>query len=205
MSQPELIDLAKLKELADGFIKEGKIDDTANLKDAPVHIFATPLDNRVAYGVSEKLIEQYKSYGANVKFETRECVHAFPTDLERNKLDAKTQETPFIINCGYDGAGEIFKHIFGADLAPRVEDWKTAGKVIAFDQSEFVDAALLAPSNLDTTGYLFIPEGCQPSECKVHVALHGCQQGKVYIEQYFVENTGYLEWAAANKLIVIFP
>ncbi len=61
-------------------------------------------------------------------------------------------------------------------------------------------------SSLDELGYVYIPNECKNNEnCAVHVSIHGCHQGRETLDSYFVENTGYLEWAASNNMIILFP
>jgi len=60
---------------------------------------------------------------------------------------------------------------------------------------------------MDDTGYVFIPKGCESAnaDCKVHVAFHGCEQGKSFVDETFVTDAGYLEWAGVNNIITLFP
>jgi poly(3-hydroxybutyrate) depolymerase len=37
------------------------------------------------------------------------------------------------------------------------------------------------------------------------VSLHGCSQSQTYLGRTYVEDTGYLEWAGTNDIIVVFP
>ena len=41
--------------------------------------------------------------------------------------------------------------------------------------------------------------------CRVHVALHGCQQNVAAIGDRFIKNTGYTRWADTNRIVVLFP
>jgi len=94
-------------------------------------------------------------------------------------------------------------------LVERNLDWKSTGTLSLFDQKEFVESLyIFNTSALDDLGYVFIPNNCQggssPS-CRVHVALHGCRQGRSYLDDTFVTDSGYLEWAGVNDIIVLFP
>jgi hypothetical protein len=56
------------------------------------------------------------------------------------------------------------------------------------------------------TGWAYVPANCAGgAQCKVHVALHGCQQSTDKIGDKFVKNTGYSRWADTNSIIVLFP
>ncbi|CAF1131287.1 unnamed protein product [Didymodactylos carnosus] len=58
----------------------------------------------------------------------------------------------------------------------------------------------------DTTGYLYVPSGCTKGKgCSIHVALHGCKQGKQFVSNVFASKAGYNEVAELNNIIVIYP
>ena len=119
----------------------------------------------------------------------------------------------FVNNCDYDGVGAMFKHIIPNQtekpLVPRDLDWQNWGTISEFDQNEFAEKS----AAMDNSGYVFVPHACNSnnSACKVHVAFHGCHQSKNSLEarnmpgSAYAENTGYLEWAGTNEIIVLFP
>ena len=43
------------------------------------------------------------------------------------------------------------------------------------------------------------------SSCKLHIALHGCQQTRDVIGDAFIEHTGIINVAEANDIVVVFP
>lgn len=60
--------------------------------------------------------------------------------------------------------------------------------------------------SLDDQGFVYFPEACTKGlECSIHVALHGCKQGKANVDDVFARKAGYLEVAELNNLIVLFP
>lgn len=78
-----------------------------------------------------------------------------------------------------------------------------------FDQTEFIDSSW-TPENagLNNNGYIYTPHNCKqggPKQCKLHVSFHGCSQNIDYVGLDYVTKTGYLEWAAANDVIVLSP
>lgn len=164
-------------------------------------------DSIVKHGVVNKTKQFYNDFMAKIEYvDDQQVEHMFPTDLERNKLSCETAVAPGICNGGYDGVGAMFKHIIpNQDTNPisRNLDWSDMGKFSTFDQSEFTDD--LEFSSLDPQGYLFVGNNCSqtPSKCRVHVSLHGCNQGRFKLGETYAQNTGYLEWA--ENLIVIFP
>ncbi|CAF3457702.1 unnamed protein product [Rotaria socialis] len=63
-----------------------------------------------------------------------------------------------------------------------------------------------ALSGFDDEGFIYFPSACANGEkCSIHVALHGCQQGKSVVGDVFATKAGYLEVAELNNIIVIFP
>lgn len=158
-------------------------------------------------GVEDKLRDYYAHYGADIKYVNNMAAeHAFPTDLERNENPCEFFGAPYINNCGFDAVGDMFSHIISKDLNPRNMDWESAGDLIVFDQTEFVNPLYVYnTSSLDTHGYAYIPHSCETEECQVHVSIHGCHQGREVLESEFAENTGYLEWAASNNIAILFP
>jgi hypothetical protein len=68
-------------------------------------------------------------------------------------------------------------------------------------------ATTRAPSNsFDTQGFAYFPAACAHGlKCPIHIALHGCRQGKHYVGDVFVTKAGYLEVAELNNLIILFP
>uniref|UniRef100_A0A7S3MV40 Uncharacterized protein n=1 Tax=Strombidium inclinatum TaxID=197538 RepID=A0A7S3MV40_9SPIT len=162
----------------------------------------------------DKLQGYYKHYGADILYVNDiEAEHSFPTDLAQNKNACDYLGAPYINNCDYDGVGQMFNHIIpGQDTKPlkkRNLDWKSTGTLSKFEQAEFVeDLYVFSTSGFDDLGYVFVPNTCQGGDspqCKVHVALHGCEQGRGTLDTEYVENTGYMEWAGVNDIIVLFP
>ena len=76
-----------------------------------------------------------------------------------------------------------------------------------FDQKEFFNLNRPSSASMDDIGFVYIPTECKdPTRlCKLHIALHGCQQGFYKISDTFVKNTQYLEVAEANAIIIVFP
>ena len=60
---------------------------------------------------------------------------------------------------------------------------------------------------LDKYGYVYYPEICleKDKKCKVHVHLHGCTASAAIVGEDLVRNADFLEYAAANEIIMIFP
>ncbi|MCB0408462.1 MAG: hypothetical protein KDD34_09675, partial [Bdellovibrionales bacterium] len=53
---------------------------------------------------------------------------------------------------------------------------------------------------------LYIPKSCQNGDiCRLHIALHGCEQTIEDIDDLFFTKTGYNEWAESNNIIILYP
>lgn len=55
-----------------------------------------------------------------------------------------------------------------------------------------------------------MPTTCLDARCRLHVAFHGCRQnvdaqGADRAHDDFVRDAGYNRWAAANRLVVLYP
>ena len=81
-----------------------------------------------------------------------------------------------------------------------------SGTIKSFDQSIYSKPDETDVISLGKTGYLFVPKDCEEGgECRVHIALHGCNQDAGDIGRRFVDDTGYNSWADTNHLIVLYP
>jgi hypothetical protein len=120
------------------------------------------------------------------------------------KLDScDANAAPYIDQCGYDQAGIILQHIYGALAPPATQ---LSGTIKTFDQAAYAgtdDPDLLS---LADKGFVYVPAACAKAEpCRVHVVLHGCQQDVGTLGRLFVETTGYNRWADSNRIIVLYP
>ena len=111
-----------------------------------------------------------------------------------------TSKSPFINDCDFDAAGTLLAHLYG----PLKPPGDGSGRILRFDQTAFDPKA--EETGLAAEGYLFVPEACAGGErCRLHVVFHGCQQSAERIGQAFVEGAGYNRWAAANRIVVLYP
>jgi len=121
--------------------------------------------------------------------------HLWPNDLPGEKV-------PFF-NYGYDTAGASLSKVLGAEnLKPRVFDWETYGEIHKFYQQEFTEQKV---NGLSKWGYYYLPYVCEQKSCKLHVVMHGCYASAEDVGQTFLQKAGFLEWAAANDLIILYP
>ncbi|MBV8656942.1 MAG: fibronectin type III domain-containing protein [Burkholderiales bacterium] len=185
------------------------IDNISNLAAHKIFMFSGTSDTTVGQGVMNALQSYYTTSPAlvpsgNIKYVNNvNAVHTFPTDFDSTGNNACNNSTsPYISNCGYDAAGALLQQIYGPLNARN--NGTLGGQYIQFDQSQFI--ANPNTYGMDTTGWLYVPAACASgSQCKLHVAFHGCLQYQGSIGQKFVQNTGYTKWADTNNIIVLFP
>jgi hypothetical protein len=189
---------AAIREAAEA----GKIADPQNLKDDKVWIFRGALDPLVAAEVSEAVHGLYLRFldAENVRsVNDVQATHTFPTLNDGSACDKL--ESPFVGACDYDGAGELLSHLYGRLTAPSTEGVGEGGSLRS------VPLAGAAEAGLMDEAWAFVPEMCgsDSSPCRIHVVLHGCLQSVEKVDMAFIEHTGYLRWAAANGIVLLFP
>jgi poly(3-hydroxybutyrate) depolymerase/chitodextrinase len=181
------------------------IDNKSNIANQKIFLFVGTSDYTVGPNPMNALNTQYGNNGvttANKEFVSRSgTAHVFPTDFDATGNNAcSSSVSPFISNCGYDGAKAVLSKFYGT-LAAR-NNAPAAANYIEFNQGEFSNGN----PGMGATGWLYVPASCAAgTQCKLHVALHGCKQGYDTIGDKFVKNTGYTRWADTNNLIVLFP
>jgi poly(3-hydroxybutyrate) depolymerase len=194
--------VALLKTITDTLAGAGLIDATANLKRAKVWLLTGKRDETVQASVVQALQAYYGEYvpaSAIALVSNVEAGHAMVTDDYGGRCAATA--SPFINDCHFDAAGKLLEHIYGK-LNPAVT--KDSGRVVAFDQAEFVAGSPYDVSLADI-GYAYVPKSCESMRCKVHVAFHGCKQSAEAVGEKFVRHAGYNRWAGSNGIIVLYP
>jgi poly(3-hydroxybutyrate) depolymerase len=184
-----------------------KIDDVANIARQRIYIFSGTSDTTVGPNVTGQVYKLYVTTGnftssSNVKYDhTNGAAHTFPTDFSGSGDNSCSVSTsPYISNCNFDGAGTALQWIYGPLTARN--NGTLGGSLDQFDQTPFVASG----NGMDTTGWIYVPANCASGrQCKLHVALHGCQQGYATIGAKFLNDTGYNKWADNNSIIVLYP
>lgn len=200
------VDVNSLISATDRRAASGDIDATSNLSRQKVWLFSGTRDTTVKRPVVDALLRYYQHYvpAANIAYKNDiNAAHAHITDSYGNSCT--TVGSPYINNCGYDAAGALLQHIYSSSgtLSPR-NTGTLSGQLIQFDQSEFIENP--ASKSMDTTGWVYVPAACARKEpCKVHIALHGCEQSQPQIHDAYYAHGGYNQWADTNHIIVLYP
>jgi Esterase PHB depolymerase len=207
-------DLTDFFAKADAKSASGDIDSLQFLRRQKVYVFHGYNDKVVARPVTDAAAGFYRHYlgeanRGNLYYQTvigagHSLVVAQDPPLA-GLNDCKASISPFIDQCGYDQAGIVLQHIYGALKRPK--NGPLTGTIKSFDQSLYSKPDNPGSLSLGKTGYLFVPQPCEQGEaCRVHIALHGCdQQADDEAGRRFIEHTGYNAWADNNHLIVLYP
>jgi len=189
----------------------GWIDPPANLARSRVYLFTGKADKVVNSKVVETGVSLYRTLGvpaSQIDFRDRDLPgtgagHSWVTKNFGNACDANA--SPYINNCNYDQAGEMLQTLYGPLQPPAVAP---DGRIVAFDQTEFVPNKAAKANGLSATGYLYVPKACDAGAaqpCRLHVVLHGCLQSAELLGAEFYTKIGVNEWAEANRIIVVYP
>lgn len=196
---------------------QGLIDDVVHLADRRIYVFHGSQDQVVLEPATRATVSFFQQAGVrHLKYENRlDAGHAVISPGQGN--DCPENASPYISHCQlddtgqqYDQAGELLKHIYEVPDKAALNPPGTAssGRIVAFDQRPYASGA----SNMADTGYLYVPQACAEagSNCKVHVALHGCLQSDESLQQTqrperFHRDAGYNRWAETNRLLVLYP
>jgi poly(3-hydroxybutyrate) depolymerase len=196
--------------------RDGTIDDPGNLADDRVWIFHGTKDDLVPKGVVATLKALYEAAGIGgprLHFEERAANHGMPViaftgESRFPNRSCDEHAVPFIIECGFEAAGELLAHLYAGRFDPVPKDAHQNGRLIAFDQREF--GADEARASMSGVGYLYVPTQCVQQPCRLHVAFHGCRQyadntQTDRVHDDFIRDTGYNGHAAANNLVILYP
>jgi poly(3-hydroxybutyrate) depolymerase len=190
---------------------KGWIDPLSNIARGRVYIFTGQADQVVNSKVIELGASLYRRLGLpkeQIQFRDKDLPgsgagHSWVTKNFGNACNANA--TPFINRCGYDQAAEVLQAMYGLLKPPANEP---AGRLVVFDQTEFVPGNAAAANGLSDKGYLYVPKACEPGAaelCRLHVVLHGCLQSAEVLGDEFYTKIGVNEWADSNRLVVLYP
>ena len=177
--------------------EKGQIDPVSHLKDSKVVLVTGENDTTVYSSVVYENLSFYASIDrSRIKvIDDLPLGHAFPTKSKGNVCE-KQSEPPWVSACGRDVAGEILQHFYG-----------TLSKPTKVDLENFFSFEQPSGTAMDDRGVAYIPKNCQgTTDCPIHMALHGCQQG---IDgdsgDFYFKNVGFNEWAESNNIVIVYP
>src|SRR5262245_42717413 len=195
-------DAAKLAKRAKELAEDGKIDEISGLADNKIYLFSGNEDQTVVRSVVEAAKRFYEAAGVpegSVTLVEKEGGHSFLTETEGTACGLS--KDPYVSDCDYDQAKAILEWIYGSPLADASPS--PTGKFITFDQSPFSTGM---PTGLAAEGVVYVPQDCVDHPgCRLHIALHGCDQARETVGDAFIEKTGFAHYADSSRLVFLFP
>ena len=178
------IPVSKLVEITRQWANDGHVDPLTNLQ-SKVYIFSGTKDSVVLPSVSDKLYSYYTNFVKTENIVYKKDIpaeHSIVTDNYGNTCSYKG--SPYINNCGFDTAGQLFETLYGQLNARNHDSSKLSGSLLEFDQTAFVSG-----HGMGSSGWVYIPKSCTEGKtCRLHVALHGCVQNANTVGMYIQES-----------------
>jgi len=193
-------DAKALAKRAEELAQDGKIDPLTGLSDDNVYLFSGNEDQTVTRPVVQAAESFYKEVGVplgDLTLVEKDGGHAFIT--EQGGAACGISAAPYVSDCDYDQAKAILAWIYGP-LAEASSEPK--GRFILFDQQPFSEPG----DGFADEGVVYVPPSCaEQAGCRVHIALHGCEQSREAVGEAFFKESGYAEIADTNRLVILFP
>ncbi|CAH1780438.1 unnamed protein product [Owenia fusiformis] len=199
MGAPQNISVPELIAEVNNASSSGRIDNLVGMSEDGMFMYHGGEDTVILPDAVDMLQDFYIEFGGSSRVQIiTDGGHGMPTDNYGNACGSSS--SPFINNCGLNGAFECLDHIHEDIQAPSVTP---SGVFQEFQQTEFVDGAI----SFEDAGYMYVPSRCvnKTTACKLHIALHGCSQGREAIGDVYARNAGYNEVAESNNIIVLYP
>jgi poly(3-hydroxybutyrate) depolymerase len=194
--------------------QEGRIDPTANLAQSPTYFFHGTLDATVVQPVADNLADYYRHYGVPLTYRNElPAGHGWISPL--GPVPCAETASPYINDCSpYDAQADSLRTMFGSVAAPNTGT--SMGTLSTFDQNRYAVAPQAGNGDLTRsggpaigmggTGYVYTPDACATgAQCKVVLALHGCQQTGEQIGDTFARDSGLNAYADTNDFVVLYP
>lgn len=188
------------------YLTEGLVGESSSLAKQRVYLWHGGADDVVDPRLGEQLANQYRDWLANPETQLKvatnpNAAHGWPVAATRppdlDLANCTQGGSPHLLVCGQGGAGQALQWLYGERVAPPKGDGR--GMLRSFDQTAFYD-------DFADKGYIYIPKTCEEgAPCALIVALHGCEMSATQIGETFVRHSGLNEWAAENRLVVLYP
>ncbi|XP_064595458.1 poly(3-hydroxybutyrate) depolymerase-like [Liolophura sinensis] len=206
---PSLINTQVLISGTESAAVIGAIDNTNNTANDKIFIYNGLSDSVVNSDVGQKLVEFYQHFTSNqgnimTKLDL-DAEHGVPTLQYGGPCTSFNPQ--YLLNCNYWTAYHMLNHIYGGQLQEPTASTTQSGQFLQFDQSDMFHLSTPGMYSMDTIGYIYVPSGCadKTTECKLHIAFHGCQQGRYFIGNTFARHAGYNEVGELNNILILYP
>lgn len=204
MAAPDQLNLPRLVESAKTLETLGLIDPLVNLNHHRIYFFSGKEDRTVLPPATDIAAGFYRQLAPAAELSLKTDLsagHGQPT-LNFGIPCGQTSE-PWILNCGFDGAGDALRYLFGSLL--HSAGLAHSENLHSFSQAQYAAADAL----MGATGYIYVPKQCEKKRCPLHVSLHGCRQGPdqlgPQLNDAYRMHAGYNEWAESNGIVVLYP
>ncbi|GHB03625.1 extracellular catalytic domain type 2 short-chain-length polyhydroxyalkanoate depolymerase [Modicisalibacter luteus] len=196
-------DLESLHQRHADYQHAGRVGTPDELAKQRVYLWHGGQDDVVDPQLGTLLANQYRGWLSDPETQLKTAhsplaAHGWPV-ASSTAADCSQGGSPYLLDCGVDGAGQALQWLYGSDLqSPTGEE---RGMLMPFDQFPFYDGHRLAEQ-----GYVYVPKVCEEgASCALTVALHGCDMSAEQIGETFVRESGLNAWAAANRIVVLYP
>ncbi len=178
----------------------GTIDPESNLNGQKAYLWSGTSDYTVEQKTMNDLNTEYQHYGVSTKYDNGYAAGHGWESLD-GEVACGTTASPYMIDCSsYDSEKTWLTYFYGSVNARN--GGTLGGTLVNFDQTPYGGGA----NDLDTNGYLFVPKNCAAGQqCRLIVALDGCEQTQAAIGTKFVTEAGIDEYADTNNLLVLYP
>jgi hypothetical protein len=179
-------------------------DNKSNVANQKIFMFVGTSDYTVGPNPMNGVQTQYANSGvpaANLTYVSGPAPRtSFPTDFDATGDNAcNSSASPYISNCGYDGAGAMFAKFYGALNARN--NAPPAGNYIQFDQTAFSTNPGLSPSRLGLrAGQLRRRRGLQGARGAARLPAELRHHRRQVHQEYRLYALG-----DTNSIIVLFP
>ncbi len=198
---PALPALATLADEVRARAGDGRLAPLSGLAGDRVWVYRGSADAMVGERVTAAAADLYAAIGAEVVLQRSfdlPYAHLLPTAPPGD--DCGTAAPPHIARCGFDAAGEAFRHLYEV-MAPAPI---AQGELRSFDQRPYADDPADPPGH--ASGFVYLPPDCAAGKsCGLHIALHGCEQSAETIDDLYARNAGFNRWADAANVVVLYP
>jgi hypothetical protein len=193
------------------YFDDGLIENPKNLRNTKLYVFTGLSNNFFTPEMSLNILKIYEPLirnPLNIQTRVMDAELLLPSDSYGKGCTERETENGFLIgNCGLSGAWESLRFLLGPSI--RKPGKVKLGPLQTFSQREFF---VQEEHHMDDEGFVYVPQACRSTgkgrprpACHLHFYFHGCQSSRGFVGAGHVLNSGFLEVAEANNIVVVFP
>lgn len=203
---PEEVDLDSLIIQTRILEDLGEIDATNNLATAQVFISHGLKDATVNPGFAQLTKNYFELWLADSThlsmLDDLPANHAVMTNGRGSECGIANPPL-FVEDCGYESIEAMFNHLYDG-MKPTNAFGHWTGTIGTFSQNEYFRSY----ASQGDLAYYYVPKICEEdvdANCLLHVYFHGCTMSATDIGTQFFLQSGLLEMADANNIVLILP